>query len=346
MISDTQRPLVDDGRLQAFLDSKELGAGEVRSERIMQGHSNLTFLVRRGEETWVLRRPPRGELLPTSHDVSREYRIMSALAGTSVPVPRPVVHCDDLEVIGAPFYLMERVDGVAIRGELPPAYQADEGARLGLAEKLIDTLADIHLLDWASIGLDGLGKPSGYIERQVRRWTAQLMGAWNREIPELSDVANWLQEHIPQSPRPSLVHGDYRLDNLMVLPGPPARVTAVIDWEMGTIGDPLADLGYLLTFWRDPGDPPAEFSDDAWTISEMPGFPRRQWLVERYTERTGIGVRDLRFYQVLAIWKLAILLEGSFKRLKDGMADDPWFERLETGVPSLGKRALELTRAG
>jgi aminoglycoside phosphotransferase (APT) family kinase protein len=132
----------------------------------------------------------------------------------------------------------------------------------------------------------------------------------------------------------------------MVLPEPPARVTAVIDWEMGTIGDPLADLGYLLTFWRDPGDAPAEFSDDAWTISEMPGFPRRQWLVERYTERTGIGVRDLRFYQVLAIWKLAILLEGSFKRLKDGMADDPWFERLETGVPSLGKRALELTREG
>jgi aminoglycoside phosphotransferase (APT) family kinase protein len=337
--------LVDAGRLAAFLDERGLGAGEVQVERIPQGHSNLTFTVRRGDETWILRRPPRGELLPTSHDVTREYRIMTALWGGPVPVPRPIVLNEDPEVIGAPFYLMQRVEGVAIRGELPPAYAADEDARLGLAERLIDVLAEIHQVDWNAIGLGNLGKPAGYIERQVRRWTGQLMGAWNREIPELSEVANWLQEHIPESPPPTLVHGDYRLDNLMVLPEPPARVTAVVDWEMGTIGDPLADLGYLLTFWRDPGDPPAEFADDAWTISEMPGFPRRQWLVERYRERTGIDVRALDFYQVLAIWKLAILLEGSYKRLKDGMADDPWFERLETGVPALARRALELTRA-
>jgi aminoglycoside phosphotransferase (APT) family kinase protein len=235
---------------------------------------------------------------------------------------------------------MERVEGVAIRGELPPAYAADEGARLGLAERLIDVLAEIHQVDWNAIGLGNLGKPAGYIERQVRRWTGQLMGAWNREIPELSEVANWLQEHIPESPPPTLVHGDYRLDNLMVLPEPPARVTAVVDWEMGTIGDPLADLGYLLTFWRDPGDPPAEFADDAWTISEMPGFPRRQWLVERYRERTGIDVRALDFYQVLAIWKLAILLEGSYARHLTGMTDDPFFAGMEEGVPGLARRAL------
>lgn len=312
----------------------------------MAGHSNLTFTVRRDGQLWILRRPPRGELLPTSHDVAREFRVISALWGGPVPVPRPILLCEDPSVIGAPFYLMEWVEGIAIRSQLPAAYANDVSARHGLAERLIDTLAEIHRLDWRAIGLEGLGKPVGYIERQVRRWTGQLMGAWNREISDLLRVAEWLRDHVPESPPPTLVHGDYRLDNLMFLPQPPATVTAVVDWEMSTIGDPLADLGYLLTFWRDPGDPSPGFEDDAWTISQLPGFPRREWLIERYVQRTARDVGNLTFYQVLAIWKLAILLEGSYKRLKDGMADDPWFESLETGVPALARRALEMTRLG
>jgi aminoglycoside phosphotransferase (APT) family kinase protein len=241
---------------------------------------------------------------------------------------------------------MEKVEGVAIREALPPGYARDPPSRGALAERLIDTLADIHLLDWRGLGLEGLGKPAGYLERQVKRWSGQLMGAWNREIPELLQVGVWLSEHVPESPPATLVHGDYRLDNLMVLPDPPARVTAVVDWEMATLGDPLADLGYLLTFWRQRDDPPAEFHDDAWRLSEMPGFPSRAWLIDRYAQRTGISVRNLNFYQVLAVWKLAILLEGSFKRFKEGMADDPWFASLETGVPALGRRALKMTQAG
>jgi aminoglycoside phosphotransferase (APT) family kinase protein len=318
----------------------------VRAERIMVGHSNLTFIVRRGPAQWVLRRPPRGELLPTSHDVGREYRVTKALWGSAVPVPRPLLYCDDPGVIGAPFYLMEKVEGGAIREALPPSFALDPASRGALAERLIDTLADIHLLDWRALGLEGLGKPAGYLERQVKRWSGQLMGAWNREIPELLQAGVWLSEHVPESPPATLVHGDYRLDNLMVLPDPPARVTAVVDWEMATLGDPLADLGYLLTFWRQRDDPPAEFHDDAWRLSEMSGFPSRAWLIERYAERTGISVRNLNFYQVLAVWKLAILLEGSFKRFKEGMADDPWFASLETGVPALGRRALRMTQSG
>ncbi len=337
---------MDEARLSAYLAARLPGPGVLRVERIMQGHSNLTFTVERDGKAWVLRRPPRGELLPTSHDVTREYRVLAALYGSPVPVPRPILLCEDPSVIGAPFYLMEKVPGMAIRGQLPPAFAEDPSARLGLAERLIDTLADIHRLDWRARGLEGLGKPVGYIDRQVRRWTGQLQGAWNREIPELILVGDWLREHLPESPPATLVHGDYRLDNLMFLPEPPATVTAVVDWEMSTLGDPLADLGYLLTFWRDPGDPPAEFEDDAWQVTELPGFPSRDWLVERYADRTGTDVRDLNFYQVLAVWKLAILLEGSFKRLKDGMADDPWFASLETGVPALARRALRMTATG
>ncbi len=332
--------------MEGFLRERLPGAGSLSVERIMQGHSNLTFTVSRGDQAWVLRRPPRGELLPTSHDIAREYRVLSALWGSPVPVPRPILLCQDPSVIGAPFYLMEKVQGVVIRGQLPPAFEADLGSRRGLAEGLIDTLADIHRLDWRTLGLEGLGKPAGYIERQIRRWSAQLEGAWNREIPELLVVGHWLKDELPESPPPRLVHGDYRLDNLMFLPHPPATVTAVVDWEMATLGDPLADLGYLLTFWRDPQDPPAEFADDAWLVSQMPGFPRRAWLIERYAERAGIDISNLNFYQVLAVWKLAILLEGSFKRLKDGMADDRWFESLEAGVPALARRALEMTRIG
>jgi len=336
--------LVDPHRLAAYLRGRVGGEGELRVARIPEGHSNLTFVVEQDGWSCVLRRPPRGELLPTSHDVAREFRVLSALEHGPVPVPRPILLCEDPSVIGAPFYLMERVEGVSIRSQLPAAFQADVAARHGLAERLIDTLAEIHRLDWRAIGLEGLGKPAGYIERQVRRWTAQLMGAWNREIPELLRIAEWLRDHIPPSPSPTLVHGDYRLDNLMFLPQPPARVSAVIDWEMSTIGDPLADLGYLLTFWRDPDDPAVAFEDDAWTITQLPGFPRRAWLTERYAQRTGTEVTDLTFYEVLAVWKLAILLEGSYKRLKDGMADDPWFETLATGVPALAGRALEITR--
>ncbi len=310
----------------------------------MEGHSNLTFGIERNGQTWILRRPPRGELLPTSHDVAREYRVMRAVYGSAVPVPRPILLCEDAAIIGAPFYLMEKVEGVVIRSELPPAYAFDPAARHQLAERLIDTLADIHRLDWRAIGLETLGRPLGYLERQVKRWSAQLMGAWSREIPELLEIGTWLHEHLPASPPATLVHGDYRLDNLIFLPAPPATVKAVVDWEMSTIGDPLADLGYLLTFWRDPDDAAAEFHDDAWSITQLPGFPRRSWLVERYAQRTGVDIRNLNFYQVLAVWKLAILLEGSFKRLKDGMADDPWFESLEIGVPALAGRALGMTR--
>lgn len=340
------RQLVDTDRLQAYLAEHLPGpdaGAPVVIERVRGGHSNETFFVTRGAERHVLRRPPLGPLLPTAHDVAREYRVLAALINTNVPVPRPVLFCEDAGVIGAPFYLMDRVPGVVIRAKLPPAFAADESARRGLGEALIDTLADLHAVDWQAVDLGDFGKPQGYLERQIRRWTGQLDASRTRPLPDLDAVTEWLQANLPESPPATIVHGDYRLDNLMYAPEPPARVLAVVDWEMATLGDPLADLGYLLSFWREPGDP--EFNlDGAWNVTAQPGFPTRAELVARYAARTGRAMTHVNFYVALAIWKLAILLEGSYKRHLSGTTDDPFFATLDRGIPLLARRALIVCR--
>jgi aminoglycoside phosphotransferase (APT) family kinase protein len=343
---DTTAQLVNVDALQAYLAAALPGAeqdGELRVERIRGGHSNETFYITRGagplEERYVLRRPPLGPLLPTAHDVGREYRMLSALTGTPVPVPRPILFCDDVSVLGAPFYLMERVPGVVIRTSLPPAFEADVPARAGLGETLVDALAALHAVDWQAVGLGDFGKPQGYLERQLRRWTGQLDASRTRPLPDLDAVTAWLQAHLPESGPATIVHGDYRLDNLMFAPEPPARVLAIVDWEMATIGDPLADLGYLLSFWREAGDPDLALGDAAWRITALPGFPARAALVARYAARTGRQMTHVSFYVALAIWKLAILLEGSYKRHLAGTTDDPFFATLDVGIPYLAARA-------
>ncbi|GAC1448693.1 MAG: phosphotransferase family protein [Ktedonobacterales bacterium] len=339
-------PLVDEAALGRYL-AEHLPDGEsdmpLRVERIRGGHSNETFFVTRGAARWVLRRPPRGPLLPTAHDVLREYRVLQALAPTQVPVPRPVLACADAEVIGAPFYLMERVDGFVIRRTLPPAFD-DPAARAGLGHALIDALADLHSVDWQRAGLGDFGKPAGYLERQLRRWTGQLEASRTRPLPDLDAVSAWLAAHLPESGPATIVHGDYRLDNVMVAPQPPARILAIVDWEMATLGDPLADLGYLLSFWREPGDPDMGLRNEEWQLTQLPGFPTRAGLVARYAERTGRKLDHVAFYVALAVWKLAILLEGSYTRHLAGTTDDPFFAELGDGVPALAHRALAITR--
>lgn len=337
-------PLVDADALSRYLAGALPGpdaAKPLQVERIRGGHSNETFYITRGADRWALRRPPRGPLLPTAHDVAREYRVLRGLERTNVPVPRPILLCEDTAVIGAPFYLMERVQGVVIRATLPPAFEADIAARAGIGHEVIDRLADLHAVDWAAVGLAELGKPQGYLERQLRRWTGQLDASRTRPLPDLDAVTTWLQEHLPESPAATVVHGDYRLDNLMFAPEPPARAVAILDWEMATLGDPLADVGYLLSFWREPGDPDiGALGDAAWNVTAQPGFPTRAELVERYAARTGRRMDHVAFYIALAIWKLAILLEGSYKRHLSGATDDPFFATLGEGIPTLARRAL------
>jgi aminoglycoside phosphotransferase (APT) family kinase protein len=339
-------PLVDSERLDGYLRTRmpDVEPAEIEVERLMAGHSNETFFVRWGVREFVLRRPPRGAFLPTAHDVGREFRVLSALAGTDVRAPRPLLLCEDAGVIGAPFYLMERAPGVVIRDRLPRGLEAAY-ARQRLGEELVDALVELHAVDWRAAGLEGFGKPSGYLERQVRRWKGQLelTEPLTRPVPELHRVRVWLEQQVPEARDQTIVHGDYKLDNVAfeVGTGPP-RLSAILDWEMSTLGDPLADVGWMLSFWREPADP-AEFVMDEQTVTRKPGFASREELLDRYREGSGREVPDLSFYLVLAVWKLAILLEGSYARHLAGKTDDPFFAYMEEGVPALARRALALT---
>ena len=241
---------------------------------------------------------------------------------------------------------MERVDGVVIRAELPEGFAADPASRRGIGEEVVDALAELHAVDPASVGLDGFGKPTGYLARQLRRWSGQLelTEPFSRRVEELHLAGDWLGEHLPESGAATIVHGDYRLDNATFAPDPPARLRAIFDWEMSTIGDPLADVGWLATSWVEPGDPQDPVFASLAQVTRQEGFLSRDELIARYEDRAGRRVQKLAWYMVLAIWKLAILLEGSYARHLAGMTDDPFFAELEAGVPTLARRALEVAR--
>lgn len=339
-------PLVDAVALERYLRAALPGEGALHVERHQAGHSNETFFVTRGDDRWVLRRPPRPPYLPTAHDVRREYTVLAALAPTAARAPAPVLFCEDESVIGAPFYLMQRVDGVVIRDEVPPELDTPE-QRARIGEELVDALAELHAVDWRAAGLDGFGKPSGYIERQLSRWTKQYEGARKRtrRVRDLELVGRWLRSRLPPEQPHAIVQGDYKLDNTMFARAAPARLLAVLDWEMATIGDPLADLGWLLSFWREPGDEPDLLHPALDTLFATGGWRTRAELTERYERATGRSMTDIGFYTVLAIWKLAILLEGSYARHLEGTTDDPFFALLEAGVPALARRALRIIDA-
>jgi aminoglycoside phosphotransferase (APT) family kinase protein len=340
-------PLVDPESLARYLGEVMPGDGELTVERHQAGHSNETFFVRRGSDEWVLRRPPRPPYLPTAHDVKREFTVLNALGGTGVRVPGTVLLCEDEAVIGAPFYLMERVDGMVIRDHLPAALDADEDRRR-IGEELVDAAAELHAVDYRAVGLDGWGRPAGYIERQIARWRKQLEGATQhtRPLPDYERIAAWLEDHQPPDQEPAIVQGDYKLDNTMFAKEAPARLVAILDWEMATIGDPLADVGWMLSFWREPSDPPDPLHGALNNVFGKPGWATRTELVDRYEAKTGRSMTDIRFYTALAIWKLGILLEGSYARHLRGTTDDPFFALLAEGVLAIGARALEVIERG
>jgi aminoglycoside phosphotransferase (APT) family kinase protein len=288
----------------------------------------------------VLRRPPRPPFPPAAHNIVREFAVVEALVALGAPAPRPLVSCDDPGPIGAPFYLMELVDGVMIRDSLPAPY--DDGAGLRrVTEAMVDGLAAIHALPWEGTALASIGRPSGYLERQLRRWQGQWEENSTRPVPAVDAVTAWLLANRPAESRTTVVHGDYKLDNLLFDRAEP-RLLAVVDWEMATLGDPLADLGFLLATYVAPGDEPdAVLGFSAATGGE--GALTRAEIAARYAERTGADVGTGAWYQCLALWKLAILLEGSYKRFKLGSTADPFFALLEDGVPRIAARAAALT---
>jgi aminoglycoside phosphotransferase (APT) family kinase protein len=328
-----QPPLLIRRPLEAFLDAHGLGAGELTAEPIGEGHSNVTFLIRRGDEEWVLRRPPRPPLPPSAHDVLRESLLLRALEGTAVRVPPVLASSDDASIIGAPFYVMERIRGDVLTTSVP------EGLDLAaVGEELIDALVEIHAADWRACGLEGFGKPTGYLERQLRRFGGLWEHNRTRPVPTIDRLTAWLAEHLPESGPATIVHGDYRLGNVMFASDPPTRLNAVFDWELATIGDPLADVGYLVATWTQAGDPEGTITRLN-AVTRKTGFPTREELVARYEERSGRSMSDLRWYATLALWKSAIFLEGSYKRRLAGTTDDAFFDSLKEGVPEIAERA-------
>jgi aminoglycoside phosphotransferase (APT) family kinase protein len=295
----------------------------------------VTYLVHRDGGPWVLRRPPRPPLPPSAHDVLREARLLTAVQEADVRTPRVLATCDDEAVIGAPFYVMDCVEGHVMTADVP-AVLTGETRRIG--EELVDALVEIHAVDWRACGLDGYGKPTGYLDRQLRRFGGLWEHNRTRELPVLERVTAWLAEHKPESGEATIVHGDYRLGNTMFAPEAPARLVAIFDWELATIGDPLADLGYLVATWTQQGDPEGTLSSLG-AVTRRPGFPTRDELIARYEERSGRSMSDVRWYTTLALWKSAVFLEGSYKRRLAGTTEDPFFDRLKTGVPEIAERA-------
>jgi aminoglycoside phosphotransferase (APT) family kinase protein len=331
--------------LMAFLDEHGLGAGPIEATPIGEGHSNVTYLIKRGDAEMVLRRPPRPPLPPSAHDVLREARLLRALRDTPARVPAVLAVCAEEATIGCPFYVMERIEGEVIVASIPPFLDTPaEHARI--AEELIDALVEIHAVDWRAVGLEGFGKPTGYLERQVRRF----LGLWEvnktREIPEVERVGSWLSENMPDSGPATIVHGDYRLGNTIFALGAPARLAAVLDWEMATIGDPLADLGYLCMMWTERGDPDGGMRDALGGVTRGDGFPTRSELIAAYEQRTGRSMRDLRWYTTLARWKSIVFMEGNYKRAIAGTTDDPYLRQFGEGVLELARQAEEAARGG
>lgn len=343
--ANSRPPLLVVEPLVAFLDEHGLGEGELVVTPIGDGHSNVTYLIERQGTEMVLRRPPRPPLPPSAHDVLREARLLRALYHTPARVPRVLAVCADEQVVGAPFYVMERVDGEVIVTSVPGALDTPaERRRIG--EELIDALVEIHAVDWPAVGLEGFGKPTGYLERQLRRFS----GLWElnktREIPAVERVGSWLAEHLPSSGPATIVHGDYRLGNTMFAPHAPARLLAVLDWEMATIGDPLADIGYLCMMWSEPGDPSEGLRAALGNVTRAEGFCTRAELMARYEERSGRSVGELRWYTTLAVWKSVVFMEGNYKRAVAGSTDDPYLHAFGDGVLELAARAEEVAFGG
>ncbi len=337
-------PLLVLDRVRTFLDEHGLGAGGVRARRIGEGGgSNFTFLLERAAGSFVLRRPPRPPLPPSAHDVVREARLQLALREAGFDrLPTILAVCEDEALLGVPFYVMSYLDGVVPTDEAPPGL--DEGApRRALGDDLVDALVEIHAADVSTPALAAFARPGSYNERQARRFAQLWEINKTRELPRVDEVGAWLGRHVPDPLPPTVVHGDYRLGNTMVGHDDPTRIVAVLDWEMGAIGDPRADVGYLLATYSEPGGPPNPLGTSP--ITALAGFPSRAELVERYVAESGRDIEPLAWFEALALWKAAVFCEAIYGRYVRGElgAEDTRAARFEQGVPYLAEAAAAAT---
>ena len=333
---------IDVRALGEYLRGKVQGAdGALRVEQFPGGHSNLTYLLYAGDHEYVLRRPPLGPVAPKAHDMAREFHVLEAVHPVFPPAPRVYVLCEDPAVIGATFFLMERRQGVVLRRKVAPEFAGDPAFPRKASAGFIDCLAQLHSIDVAQQPLAALGKPNGFLERQVRGWTERWQRAKTEELPGMDRLIEWLSSRLPASARPTLVHNDFKLDNIMLDAQNPGRVEAVLDWEMATVGDPLVDLGCTLCYWTQAGDPEMRGGSLSGITAE-PGWYTRTELVDRYAEKAGRDVSGLGYYEVFGLFKLGVILQQIYFRYYRGQTRDERFSDFHLRVRGLMRAAVEL----
>jgi aminoglycoside phosphotransferase (APT) family kinase protein len=333
-------------KLEPFLRAhfpNESGALVVR--QYPSGHSNLTYSVQLGLREMVLRRPPFGSKVKTAHDMNREFRVLSKLHAHYPPAPHVLLFCEDVSVLGAPFYLMEPIHGIILRSDVPEGLDFSADVAQRVSESFLDNLARLHSLDYNAVGLAELGKPQGYLERQVRGWIERYHGSKTHDIPEVETISKWIQQHMPSSSGATLIHNDYKYDNVVLDPIDLTRIIGVLDWEMCTIGDPLTDMASTLAYWVDASDPP-EILQTRWGPTTYPGSLTRAQLVQRYAQKTGRDVSEIAFYLVFARFKIAVIVQQIYYRYHQGLTHDERFATMPGRIKLLLRAALRTAETG
>ena len=336
---------LDEKKLAAYLDSKLPGTTHSLSVRQFGGGAaNLTYLLDYGTQQYVLRRPPLGPVAKSAHDMGREYKVLSVLHQAFPYAPRAFLYCDDPSIIGADFFVMERRSGVVVRKSMPLEFAPIPDAARQMSTALVDALAEFHAVDYRALGLSDLGEPDGFIARQIEGWYKRWHAAKTEDVVDMESIYNWLKSNQPSTSAHTLVHNDYKLDNIMFDSSNPGKVVAIFDWDMCTLGDPLNDLGALLTYWTDPTDPPYFQS-----MAMMPtnaGFMTRNELVERYALKSGRSVHDINFYHALGLFRLTVIIAQIYIRYHRGQTQDQRFAAFGKMIPLMARAALEISQKG
>ncbi|MCG8634624.1 MAG: phosphotransferase family protein, partial [Desulfobacterales bacterium] len=334
---------IDSRSVETFLrDAVPDLTGPVEISQFPSGFSNLTYEIRSGSRRMVLRRPPIGAKVDKGHDMEREFRVLSALYPVFPRCPRPLAYCDDSGLIGAPFFVMEKLSGIILRKDLPEGLEFPESRARQLCENLTDTLAEIHAIDMEAAGLASIGKPEGYVRRQVEGWSGRYRKAGTEDAPDCEAVMEWLADKMPaDTDSPVMVHNDYKMDNLVLDPGQPDRITGILDWEMATYGDPLMDLGNSLAYWVEAGDP-EELQMMRTMPTNLPGALTRQQIIERYGEKTGRDVGEFEYYYCFGLFRLACIAQQIYNRYFHGLTKNKRFAMLIFGVHALEKTAMQI----
>jgi len=336
---------LDLARLGAYLAQHFGGPGPVTVEQFPAGHSNLTYRVMWGGNELVLRRPPFGSQVKSAHDMGREYRVLSKLHEAYNVAPKVILYCDDLSVLGAPFYLMEPIRGIILRRELPLGLLLSPSLARQISEAFIDNLVRLHSLDYDALGLGDLGKPQGYLERQVKGWIGRYHNSATHDLSEVERISAWLTQHIPESSDATIIHNDYKYDNVVLDSNDITKIVGVLDWEMCTLGDPLSDLGTTLAYWTDPSDPD-ELQEVRSAPTTIPGTLTRTQLAQRYAQASGRSIHDMAFYLAFARFKVAVIVQQIYYRYERGLTHDERFATMPDRIAVLMRASLHCAESG